>query len=279
MPVRERVTSLRAVVAVPAILLTVLGLIGQVLLDRSVLGAAGLATLAVPPILLATVLGRRRRRWPVRLLAALALTVALTVLMGVVAALSPHGLDAAAVAVLELVVLVLAFAVALSRGPRVAARRLSIIRHARRVPARGAPFTVRRGASIALLIAGPILAAGGVAIAASAAAANQAGDFVQLWSVPAVAREPTEIGVTNRTSATLECGLTLRRSGRDTVGIQVPSLAPGQTWTDRLSPADPSDVARWALALSCTGETEELARFLLIDPPGNPPLAAESVAP
>src|SRR4051794_26586833 len=65
-------------------------LAAQMVAGRDVVGPLGLPVLLAPPLALAAMLGAGRRGWPERVLVCLALILALTVLAGIGAALSPE---------------------------------------------------------------------------------------------------------------------------------------------------------------------------------------------
>src|SRR4051794_36714299 len=92
-------------------------LAAQLVAGRDVVGPLGLPVLLAPPLALAAMLGAGRRGWPERLLVCLALILALTVLAGIAAALSPRGLDSRSVAAVELGLLAAAVVAGLALGP------------------------------------------------------------------------------------------------------------------------------------------------------------------
>jgi hypothetical protein len=273
-------------------------LVGQMVAGRDLIGPLGTLVLPVPALALAAMLGATRRAWPERLLTCLALIVALLVLAGIVAALSPRGLDARSVAAVELG-LVAAAVVAWvglgadrsrdrsdTRAPASAGRQAGASAAAsagtragvsalssptardgtrRRRPSR--PRLVLGIGSVALVLLGLVLGGAGYAIATQAAHAAADVGVVQFWSTPATTGREAQVGVGNQTGETLSCSVQITRRGHGTAKVTISPLAPGQSWSSGLPPADASETTLWQLDLTCTGDQGEITRRLLIDPP------------
>jgi hypothetical protein len=250
----------------PALLIVVAGfaLAVQIVLGRDLVGPFGLLVLLAPPLALATMLGAGRRAWPERLLVCLALAVALTVLAGILAALSPKGLDARSVAAVELGLLAAAIVVGIGPGADRARRRPGSTKGRAPAPLRA---LVGNASSIALVLGGVALAGVAYAMATQAANAQTAVGVVQFWSTPAAADRPAQVGMANRTADTLSCSVLITRRGHGTARVTISPLAPGQSWTSGLPPAEASETALWQLDLTCKGAPDQIQRRLLIDPP------------
>jgi hypothetical protein len=250
----------------PVLVIIVAGtaLAAQMVLGRDVVGPFGLLVLPAPALALAAMLGAGRRAWPERLLVCLALVVALSVLAGILAALSPKGLDARSVAAIELGLLAAAVVIGIGRGADRARSRSGSTRG--RTPAPRGRFVVNIS-SVALVLGG--VALGGVAYAMATQAASAQADVgvVQFWSTPAGGGRPAQVGMANQTGGTLSCSVTITRRGHGTARVTISPLAPGQSWTSGLPSADASETALWQLDLACSGAPDQIQRHLLIDPP------------
>jgi len=245
-------------------------LVAQLIIGRDPLGLVGLATLIVPGIALTAALGASGASRPERLLAAVSLSLALTVLTGVVAALSPQGLDARSVAVVELGILGASFLAWL-------VRRWENRRRTKRVAApaanraggtgRGHRLVGVGAGTAGLVVLGLLLGGAGYAVAARTAQTQDYGGFVQFWSTPPEPGRPPEVSVVNQTNFTLACSIEVARPGRGGASVFIDALAPGQPWVAQLPSADPGETAAWQLGLRCTGAPDPIERRLRIDPP------------
>jgi hypothetical protein len=229
----------------------------QVALDSPVAGALGLVLLATPGYAIAETIGPRPLRWPERLLVVLGATLAITVLVGIVAALAPVGLHARTVALLE--VGILAF-ISIAWLRRVVRRETgSVFRPA------GSGIGVR---TLLLVALGATFASTGVVIATASAENQPHPGVVQFWALPARPTVGASVGIANLSEAPLECGVTIDRPDRGALAWNPGTVAPGETVLGLLPEAERDETAPWRLALECTGGADGLIeRQVSIDPP------------
>jgi hypothetical protein len=228
----------------------------QLAFDRPALGALGLLLLAVPGYAISRSIGPRPSSWPEILLVTLGATLAIMVVGGALAGLSPAGLDARTIAVVELVVLA---AIAIAWLGRISRGRVG-----RRQPGG------RRIALGSLFLAGVglVLAGAGVAVATRAAQDQQRPGFVQFWSLPARPSIGASVGVRNMSGVPLDCAVTIDRPDRLGLAWNAGRVAQGQTVLGLLPQAEADETAPWRLALSCTGAGDApIERQVSIEPP------------
>lgn len=238
--------------------LLVVALVGfglQLVFDQPVAGAFGLVLLAVPGFAISRSIGPRPLGWPEALLVTIGAALAITVLLGTVAGLTPALVNARTVAILELPVIAalgIAWRDRLVRGE---------IRWA------GPSRRIGKG-SMLLAGLGVALAAGGLAIATRAAQDQAYGGFVQFWSLPATDGPGAIVGVRNLTGGSIDCLVTIDRPDRVGLTWQVGRLAPNQALSGLLPQADADETASWRLALECdAGTGQPIERQLSIEPP------------
>jgi hypothetical protein len=237
-------------------------LVLQLLTGRAVVGPIGLLVLALPGIILAESLGASRRSWPERLLSTMAIVIVAAIFGSLVPALSPRGLDAAAVAGVEAVVLTVALTLWIWRRPRHPASRAATGRRRREALSAIGP------ASIAMAGLGIVLGAAGFAVATRAAQVQDVSDVLDFWSVRAASGQPAVIGVANLSPTRLTCDVTITRPAHSPIAFHLDTLGSGQTWLENLPAADPLETAPWQPALRCTDPSgAQLQRALSIDPP------------
>src|SRR5207248_9753836 len=134
---------------------------------RPIGGPIAILVLAIPGVVLAEALGGARRPWPERILSAAAAVIVVSILAGVGTAISPRGLDASALAAVELLVVAVAAVTWLWRRPRRKGRRRSPA--GRRRLRSSVPMG---GGSVAMVVLGMLLGAAGFAVATRAAQAQ-----------------------------------------------------------------------------------------------------------
>src|SRR5439155_24935749 len=158
------------------------------------------------------------RGWPERLLSAAALVLVVSIFTGIIAALSPRGVDAATVAAVELVVLALAAVARLWRRPRnrraAAGTDLPVPR-----PARRPRLGIGRG-SVAIVVLGVLLGAAGFAVATRSAQAQDVPEVLQFWSIPGPSGH-TEVVVDDRSTISVTCAMTITRPSSQPVPVEV----------------------------------------------------------
>jgi hypothetical protein len=252
-------------------------ILAELLTNRPALGPLGFLVLIVPPALLVDELGGRRLPRAERLFVTIVGGVILALLTGIAAALSPRGLDTAAVAVVELGALAAALLLWLpGRGARhrtdVQVDGYRVARTAPESPTLRVSRTLRMSrsavVSLVLVVAGLGLAGGGFAVAAWAAQAQVYAGFVQLWSLPPAAGGNQTVGVRNQEGGPVTCDVTLIRPGQPFLVGHVGTLAAGQEWTTTLPAAAAGQTGPWQLSLSCTDVSgAKIGRQLTINPP------------
>lgn len=252
------------------LLASLAGFGAQLAFDRPIAGVLGLAMLGVPALVLARSAAPALLRWPELLLVTLGAAVAMAVLFGTIASLSPAGLDSRTVAALELPILA---ATAVAWRARRLPRRGSDLspeaaeRDSRRSLAPHAGTTIPRASTILLGGVGLVLAATGLAIAARAADDQSHPPFVQFWSLPGSGGAAATVGIHNVAGVPLDCVVTIDRPDRAGLTWHPGLLAPDQTLVGFLPKAAADETAPWRLALACTGGTEPLERQVSIEPP------------
>lgn len=239
-------------------------LVAQLLLGRQPLGLAGALVLLLTGVVLMAALGVSRISRVERILAAVSLGLASTVLVGVAAALSPQGLDARSVAVVELGLLAAAFLAWVVRG---SGGRRPRVRSTGDVGPPPAGRGIAGAGTVLLVGLGLALAAVGYGIATRAAHAQDYGGFVQFWSTPAASGRPAEVGIGNQTRDVLACAIEITRPAHGGASVLIDAIQPGQPRLAALPVADASETEPWQLTLRCSGAAQPIERRLLIDPP------------
>jgi hypothetical protein len=227
----------------------------QLVAGGPVLGPIGLLLLGVPGFVISQSVRPLPLSWPAIALVTLGSTVILTILVGIVSALSPHGLDATSAAATELVALALTSAAYVARSTR-------------RGPTRAAIRIQAARGSIAAAAAGLVLAGVGFLVATQAALTQQQqASFVQFWTVASTTGGEPLLGLRNATGTNLDCSVAVSRPNRQVVNLAVGAVDDGQSWSGLLPPRDPSDVSRWQIALQCLGDDgSDVRRRLFVDP-------------
>jgi hypothetical protein len=246
----------RANLTVNAVLLVVAaaGFMAQLIAGRPVLGPLGLLLLGVPGFVISRTVRPVPLSWPEVALVTLGATVIMTILVGIVAALSPRGLNATTVAATELVPLALA-AVCLARSTPTRARRARI--------------RIRvRPASVLAVCAGLTLALAGFFVAARAAETQQQqASVMQFWTVPSATGGEPVLGLRNATGASLACSITVSRPNLPKVDLVVGTVDDGQSWSGSLPARDVTDTSQWQISLHCAGaDGSAVQRRLFVDP-------------
>jgi len=237
------------------ILLAVEVLAIQMVTNRPALGIVGLAFLAVPGFVISQAVGPRPLGWPQVLLTTLGMSIVLAVLIGIIVALSPHGLDASSVARVELVALVWAATIWLWRQVR--GERSSV----------HAPLRVDHG-SLLLIGLGLALACGGFLVASRAAQAQSYTGFVQFWSVPRGTGVDEILGVRNETGVALDCQVAIDRPDQPAYDWHIGAIDNGQDWLRPLPRIGATATGPWRISLRCAAPNgSTFDRRLSIDPP------------
>jgi hypothetical protein len=237
------------------ILVSVGALVVQLLTNHPAIGPAGLVLLAVPGFVISQAITPRRLGWPHVLLTTLATSLVLAVLIGIMVAISPYGLDSSSVANVELVVLLLAATIWLGNWER-GQPSLSHVRI--RVPP--GPFF--------LIGLGLTLGGVGFFVATQAAQGQVSAGFVQLWSVPPRTGTDQLVGVRNATGAPLSCQVAIDRPGEPRYEWEIVAIDDGQTWQRKLPENASADPRPWEISLLCASpQGSRFDRRLTIDPP------------
>ena len=247
--------SLGRVALTGLLVVALLAFVLQLVFDQPVAGAFGLVLLAVPGFAISRSIGPRPLGWPEALLVAIGAALAITVLLGTVAGLTPALMSARSIAILELPVIAalgIAWRDRLVRGE---------IRWA------GASRRIRKG-SMLLAGLGVALAAAGYAIATRAAQDQAYGGFVQFWSLPAADGPGALVGIRNLTAGQIDCVVTIDRPDRAGLTWQAGLLAPNQALSGLLPQAEADETAAWRIALECdAGNGQPIERQVSIQPP------------
>jgi hypothetical protein len=246
----------RSNVTVNTVLLVVAaaGFTAQLITGRPVLGPLGLLLLGVPGFVISQTARPVPLSWPEVALVTLGTTLITTILVGIVAALSPRGLNATTAAATELVPLALA-AVFVARSTPHRARRARI------------QIRVRPGSVLAVW-AGLTLALAGFFVAARAAETQQQQTSVmQFWTVASATGGEPVLGLRNATGANLDCSITVSRPKLPEVDLDVGAVGDGQSWSGALPARDVTDASRWQISLHCDGaDGSAVQRRLFVDP-------------
>lgn len=230
------------------------GFTAQLITGTHVLGPIGLLFLGVPGFVISQTVRPLPLSWPEVALVTLGTTVILTVLVGIVTALSPGGLDATSAAATELFALGLTSWAFVARSTRSGARR---------APSR---IQVAPG-SILVATVGLILAASGFLLAVRSAQTQLDASVMQFWSVASTELGEPVLGLRNATGTTLDCSIAVSRPNQQVFHLDVGTVDNGQTWSGALPPRDVSDGSRWQIALECTGDDgSDFQRRLFVDP-------------
>jgi hypothetical protein len=246
----------RSNVTLSAVLLVVAaaGFTAQLIAGRPVLGPLGLLLLGVPGFVISQAARPVPLSWPEVALVTLGTTLITTILVGIVAALSPRGLNATTAAATELVPLALA-AVLVARSTPNRARRARI--------------QIRvRPASVLAVWAGLTLALAGFFVAARAAETqDQQTSVMQFWTVASATDGEPGLGLRNATGASLDCSITVSRPRLPEVDLDVGTVDDGQSWSGALPARDLADGSRWQISLHCDGpDGSAVQRRLFVDP-------------
>lgn len=229
----------------------------QLAFDQPVAGVLGLLLLAVPGYAISRTIGPRPSSWPEILLVTLGATLAIAVLGGTVAGLSPAGLDARTIAIVEVAVLA---AIAIAWLRRVLRGRISLTG---RLPGHRVALGSLFFAGLGLVLGGA-----GVVVATRAAQDQQRPGFVQFWSLPARPSIGASVGVRNLSGGPLACTVTIDRADRQGLEWNAGAVAQGQTVLGLLPPAEADETAPWRLELSCSGAGDApIERQVTIEPP------------
>jgi hypothetical protein len=230
------------------------GFTAQLIAGRPVLGPLGLVFLGVPGFVISQTVRPVPLSWPEVALVTLATTLITTILVGIVAALSPRGLSATTVAATELVPLALAAVVVARATPHRAVRARIQIR-------------VRPGSVLAVW-AGLTLALAGFFVAARAAETQQQqASVMQFWSVASATGGEPVLGLRNATGASLDCSIAVSRPKLPDIDLDVGAVDDGQSWSGSLPARDATDTSRWQISLHCDGaDGLAIQRRLFVDP-------------
>jgi hypothetical protein len=243
-------------VTLSAVLLVVAaaGFMVQLIAGRPVLGPLGLVLLGVPGFVISQTVRPVPLSWPEVALVTLATTLIMSILVGVVTALSPRGLNATTVAATELVGLAFA-AVFFARSTPPRARRARI------------QIRVRPG-SILAVWAGLTLALAGFFVAARAAETQeQQTRVMQFWTLPSTTDGEPVLGLRNATGASVACSIAVSRPKLPEVDLPVGTVDDGQSWSGPLPARDVTDASRWQISLHCAGaDGFAVERRLFVDP-------------
>jgi hypothetical protein len=249
-PFERTAVSLLLVVSLVALALQLIG-------GGPVAGALGLVLLAVPGYAISRTIGPRPLGWPEVLMVALGAALTLTVLVGIIAGLTPAGLDSRTIATVELLILAAISIAWFKREFRGGVEASA-----------GRPSTRIALGTLLLGGLGVILAGTGFVVAMRAAQDQQHPGFVQFWTLPARPSAGASVGVRNLSGVELDCAVTIDRPDREGLSWNAGRVMPGQTVTGPLPPAEPAETAPWRLALECTGATGAvIERQVSINPP------------
>lgn len=210
----------------------------QWITNRPALGIAGLLLLAVPGFVISRAFGVRALDWPQILLATIGTSLVLAVLIGIVLAISPYGLNASSVAAIELLAAIAAVIPWLwyrSYGDRTPAR----------LPIRFAP------GSLLLVSLGLGLGGAGFVVATRAADDQDYARFVQFWSVPATTGADQLMGVRNSTGFSIDCEVAIDGPHQTTYNWRIGAIDNGQAWLGQLPLAEAPDAGRLDISLHC----------------------------
>jgi hypothetical protein len=227
----------------------------QLAFGQPVAGVLGLLLLLVPGFALSRSIGPRPLGWPETVLVVIGAALAISVLIGTVAGLTPAGVSSRSIAIIELPVLA---ALTFAWRDRLIRGEVSPARPRRRI-AKG---------SMLLAAVGVALAAAGYAIATRAAQDQVYGGFVQFWSLPSTSGPGATVGVRNLTAGPIACLVAIDRPDRAGLSWNAGHLDPDQTAGTTLPVADPDETASWRLSLECRPASgEPIQRQLSIAPP------------
>ena len=230
------------------------GFTAQLITGTPVLGPFGLLFLGVPGFVISQIVRPLPLSWPEVALVTLGTTLILTVLVGIVSALSPDGLDATSAAATELLALALASWAFVARPSRKGARRA-------RIRLQVAP------ASIIAATLGLILAGSGFLLATKSAQTQMDAGVMQFWSVASTPGGEALLGLRNATGASLVCSIAVSRPNQEEFHLDVGAVDDGQSWSGALPPREVSDGSRWQIALQCSGaDGSAVQRRLFVDP-------------
>lgn len=226
----------------------------QLIAGRPVLGPLGLVLLGVPGFVISRTVRPVPLSWPEVALVTLGTTLIMSILIGVVTALSPRGLNATTVAATELVWL--AFAA---------------VFFARSTPARAPRARVQirvRPGSVLAVWAGLTLALAGFFVAARAAETQeQQTRVMQFWTVPSTPGGEPVLGLRNATGASVDCSIAVSRPKLPEIDLDVGTVDDGQSWSGPLPARDVTDASRWQISLHCDGaDGFAVQRRLFVDP-------------
>lgn len=238
-----------------AVLLVVagVGFGGQLVAGGPVLGPLGLVLLGIPGFVISQTVRPVPLSWAEVTLVTLGTTLIGMVLVGVVAALTPRGLDAFSVAAAELVTVALAAACLVRSSPS----------GARRAPVR---IHVRPGSILAVGIGLALAGAGYLVAMRSAQVQQDQASVVQFWAVASATGEP-QLGLRNATGTGLECSIAVSRPKLPEIDLAVGSVDNGASWTGSLPLRDATDTTRWQISLSCAGaDGLAVQRRVFVDP-------------
>jgi hypothetical protein len=241
---------------VTALLLVVAGagFTAQLITGKPVLGPIGFLFLGVPGFVISQTVPPVPLSWPDVALVTLGTTLVLTVLVGIVTALSPRGLDATSAAATELLALALTSLAFLARSTGSGARR--------------APFRIQVApGSILAVTIGLILAGAGFLEATRSAQTQQDASVMQFWTVASTPGGEPTLGLRNATGTRLDCSIAVSRPNRQVFELKVGAVEDGQSWSGRLPPRGANDGSRWQIALQCSGDDgSNVQRRLFVDP-------------
>jgi hypothetical protein len=241
---------------VTALLLVVAGagFTAQLITGTPVLGPLGLLFLGVPGFVISQIVRPLPLSWPEVALVTLGTTVILTVLVGIVTALSPGGLDATSAAATELFALALTSTAFLARSTR---------NRAKRAPIR---IQVAPGSIVAAAL-GLILAGSGFVLATRSAQTQLDASVMQFWTVASTPGGEPVLGLRNATGTSLNCSIAVSRPNQQEFHLDVGAVDDGQSWSGALPPRAVSDGSRWQIALQCSGDDgSDVQRRLFVDP-------------
>ena len=232
------------------------GFTAQLYAGAQVLGPMGLLLLGVPGFLISQADRPRPLSWPEVTLVTLGATLIITVIVGILSAMSPRGLDATSTAASELLVLgaaSLAFVVR-SRG-RAAQPRIRL---------RVAPRSIVAGAM------GLILAGAGFVVATRSAQTQQDASVMQFWAVASTPGDEPTLGLRNATGTSVDCSIAVTRPDREGFDVAVGAVADGASWSGALPAREVSDTSNWQIALQCHGDDRlAIQRHLFVRPAGS----------
>lgn len=256
-----------------AALVAVAGLVialAQTILGESV-GPAGLLVLPIIAIAIVRATTARSMAWPEATLVVIALSLAIAVLVGFVAALAPRGLSATTTGALEFVLLAAALAVRLWRPPAPVTPRPQGPPPGISAPRTGGISAPRTGGisarAVGLTLAGILLGGAGFGVAAYGAQTQAYAGYVQFFAVPASSGSGDVVGVSNGLADSIQCRVSLVRPQAGTSELRVPDLPAGGTWTNALPHANAGETVLWKLTLSCTAaDGSSITRSLTIAP-------------